>query len=73
MISKLNYIAETGPRDGTVILSDCGFVKWASAFDRSEPTWLQCNPEGYIFRTRHEDAFECSPTFWQPVPSWIKQ
>ena len=74
MISKLNHIEENGPKDGTVILSDVGFCRWLAFGDRPA-AWVVCDPTGYVYTFEVdscEQAYECSPTFWTPVPSWMK-
>ena len=54
---------EAAPKDGTVILSDCGTVK----FDR---VWLLCDRDGNVPRCADwgTEIAEQEPRIWLPLP-----
>jgi hypothetical protein len=71
---------ETAPKDGTVILTDCGFARYNEHFihykglfkvdpDAKRGAWLECNAHGYIYDDDH--WCECEPKFWEPRPEWV--
>jgi hypothetical protein len=61
----------TAPRDGTVILSDCGCVRWVSGY-RRHPGWVACSPCDYVFECADEGAWSENPKLWTPLPEWMK-
>lgn len=70
---------ETAPRDGTVILTDAGFVRyldlayraWASAVGRG--SWACCDPAGHIFDCADHGYYLCEPELWEPMPAWLSE
>lgn len=65
---------ETAPKDGTVILTDCGFCKyrkitWWSG--KGDGKWVECDPFGSIYECADNGPWVCEPKFWTPVPEWI--
>lgn len=62
---------DTAPRDGTVILTDCGIAALFDA-DSIHEHWLLCSSNGMLL-DGDEDAFECEPEWWAPLPAWVKQ
>jgi hypothetical protein len=64
----------SAPRDGTVILTDVGFVlyidesKWGSPVKSG---WANCSPQGSIYECADDGIYYDSPTIWEPVPDWI--
>ncbi len=67
---------ETAPKDGTVILTDEGFVlyldqkRWGSPVPHGK--WALCDPGGYVFECADNGPFLCNPKLWEPVPDWCK-
>ncbi len=61
---------ETAPKDGTVILTDCGVAKFRTHLG-SQPTWVQCDPGGDAFRCADDGLFYCQPKLWIALPLWI--
>lgn len=67
---------ETAPRDGSVILTECGFVRfldqrrWGSAVPHGK--WACCEPGGELFTCADEGESLCDPKRWTPVPEWIR-
>ncbi len=65
---------ETAPRDGSVILTEQGFAlyldqnHWGSAVEHGK--WACCDPSGSIFECADEGHYLCTPSLWEPVPSW---
>lgn len=65
---------DTAPRDGTVILTDCGFARFLDARRWASPItegWVECDPFGHIYECADNGEWYCSPKLWQPVPEWI--
>jgi len=69
---------ETAPKDGTTILTDCGFARyldqrhyWGSPV--KDGTWVECRPDGDVYRCADEGNWYCNPKLWIPVPAWIPQ
>lgn len=55
---------ETAPKDGTVILTDCGLARYVGKESSDLPiqhgTW-KCHYPGYAV------SINCEPKIWQPV------
>ena len=61
----------TAPVDGTVILTNVGFVR-AWSWPGSRIWWATCDRRGSIYE-RSDGTFICDePTLWTPVPEWIR-
>lgn len=58
---------ETAPKDGTTILTDCGFANWQTTWKR----WVECDPNGYVYDCADNGPWECNPLVWEPVPEWV--
>lgn len=61
---------ETAPRDGTVILTDEGLVRYVSQRYWASPVsegWFQCAPCGYIFdcADNGREISRCNPNAWR--------
>lgn len=54
---------ETAPRDGTVILTDFGFVKFRSHHPAGQKYWM---------RAENGEWWCCSPLYWIPIPHWMR-
>ena len=65
----------TAPRDGTVILTDCGFARfldqnrWASPVEHG--AGAECDPSGHIYECADNGMWTCKPKMWENVPDWI--
>lgn len=65
----------SAPRDGTVILTDYGFVmfmsqkQWGSPVPNGE--WVECDPFGHPYHCADNGYWSCTPNLWTPVPEWI--
>lgn len=65
----------TAPTDGTVILTDCGFVvatrrrKWLPTDPDFE--WVECDPSGHAYECADNGLWYCNPKLWEPVPEWV--
>lgn len=74
-IEMLPQPIETAPRDGTVILTDCGFAKWLDQRQWGSPIdhyqWTECDPYGNIYRCA-DNNYLCHPRQWTPTPDWIR-
>ena len=61
---------ETAPRDGTVIISNEGFIKyWDGVDDEWGMTWFLCDIRG--FRPNDNIGYPVqadNPKWWMPVP-----
>lgn len=66
---------ETAPKDGTVILTDCGFVRWIGGgyWGRApqDGKWVACTPCDYVYTCADSGEWTESPKFWEPIPAWI--
>ncbi len=65
---------ETAPKDGTVILTECGFVLYIDQKNWGSPVrngWACCTPREEIFDCADNGNYYCEPKFWEPVPQWI--
>jgi len=65
---------ETAPKDGTVVLTDCGFARFRNQRNWGSPIhngWTECDPFGNIYECADNGAWLCNPKFWEPVPDWI--
>lgn len=66
---------ETAPRDGTVILSDCGCVTYLDQRNWGSPVpngWAECSPCGDPDSCADDGIRMCSPKLWMPLPEWMK-
>jgi len=67
---------ETAPTDGTVILSDCGFVKWKERQDEFVG-WCLVYVDKFEFGDaiygESCDMLRVYPSLWVPVPQWIME
>lgn len=61
----------TAPQDGTVIMTEEGFVRWSSTQYWHRKGWVSCDPSGYEFECADNGTFPCEPKQWEPVPEWI--
>lgn len=67
---------DSAPKDGTVILTDCGFAmclcqqNWGSPVKHGK--WAVCSPQGHLVDDSDYGIETCLPKFWVPVPKWIK-
>jgi len=68
----------TAPRDGTVILSDCGCVRWVppNYDDRKkgklDGKWRDCSPWGSDYECADYGYSYSEPKLWVPLPEWMK-
>jgi len=66
----------TAPKDGTVILTDCGcamFIDQAYWGPRSgKGKWAECSPWGDPDHCADDGTIYCSPKLWVPLPEWMK-
>lgn len=59
------------PKDGTVILSNEGPVKWKPYWN-SKDAWVHCTSNGDPFTCADEGLYYTQPEFWIPLPDWMK-
>lgn len=63
------------PRDGTVVLSDCGLVMYLNQRDWGSPVpngkWALCTPSGDTYHDEDGIILE-NPTLWVALPKWVK-
>lgn len=68
---------ETAPKDGTVILTEWGFVcylnqrQWGSTVDDGK--WADCNSQGNIYECAEDGPYYSEPKFWTPIPAWLSE
>ncbi len=68
---------ETAPKDGTTVLTDCGFARyldqkqWGSPVDHGK--WAECDPFGNIYECADNGPWHCNPKLWEPVPEWLSK
>ena len=66
---------ETAPKDGTTVLTDCGFACWIDQRYWGSPVndkkWVECDPFGNIYDDSDNGPWYCEPDLWEPVPDWI--
>ncbi len=66
----------TAPRDGSVILSDCGLVRlldqarWGSPVPHGE--WALCDSSGQVYSDSEDGILIENPKLWVPKPEWIQ-
>lgn len=67
---------ESAPRDGTVILTDCGCAMYLDQCYWGSPVpsgrWAECSPGGTPDECADNGIFTCSPSLWVPLPEWMK-
>jgi hypothetical protein len=64
---------ETAPKDGTVILTDVGIVRWLCLYGYCRPNnWVMCAPCGHCPECADNGYFIEEPTLWTPLPDWMK-
>lgn len=61
---------DTAPKDGTVILTDCGLARFHGYFGH-QPAWKHCDSSGTDFRCADDGYFYCQPKLWCHLPSWV--
>lgn len=63
---------ETAPKNGTVILTNCGLAKFKILETWTDPIegWSNCDSAGNVFQDEGLD-YRCHPTLWTPLPEWI--
>lgn len=66
----------TAPKDGSVILTECGFARYLNQRQWGSPVahgkWASCDPQGNIFDCADNGDYLCEPERWTPVPEWIQ-
>ena len=65
---------DTAPKDGTVILTDCGFAKYINPNQWGSPVkegWAECDPFANIYECADSGMWYCNPKRWTSVPDWI--
>jgi hypothetical protein len=79
---------ETAPKDGTVILTEDGFVRYERQVNRPRvkqldgsfkwgppvysDSWLSCDPSGHVFECADNGPWHNQPKYWEPLPEWCK-
>lgn len=60
---------DTAPKDGTVVLTNEGLVKWSDKLRWGRPIgWIACDVDGCPFRCCEEGPWEMSPNWWMVMP-----
>ena len=66
---------DSAPRDGTVILTDCGFAMYLDQKNWGSPilngTWGVCDPRGNLVDDSDYGIETCLPKLWTSIPDWI--
>lgn len=66
----------TAPKDGTAILTDCGFALYINPKHWGSPIkegWAECDPFEHIYECADNGWWYCEPKQWEPVPQWIME
>lgn len=67
---------DTAPKDGTVILTDCGLVKSTNMIQLAsrgeEQVWVLCTSNGNIYEDSDYGPITESPKLWIALPAWVK-
>ena len=67
---------DTAPKDGTVILTDCGVVRWIDLYRHGWPKgrvdWVTCSAAGVWTIDRLGRVNNQFPSLWCPLPEWMR-
>ena len=65
---------ETAPKDGTVVLTDCGTAKFWTAWGRLmvNDVWMACSYQGDPYDCAYFGEFKVDPNRWMPLPDLSK-
>lgn len=66
----MNRSIKNAPKDGTVILTDCGYVRFIDPESEVSSSgykyWILCNIDGDIHYSNNEPII-CHPKLWKPI------
>jgi hypothetical protein len=59
---------ESAPKDGTIIQTELGYVKFHDSIPNLTPAWYSCNIYGICITYDCGPIMEFFPKYWMPIP-----